>query len=266
MTGRIPAPWQWHSRQGTNCTENRDACGILECGTYTFCVVVDASPRGERGIPFNACWIASVLDRLGPGLPSIDAVLAALREGQQHLRAGRFFAEKASYIAVLLPRDAQDAHVFWCGDCTLGIQSPEGTIEWLTRPHTLDNVLEDLNLDADATKRHIVTRTLNARRFQTPEVRTIPAHAPGWWVLATDGYRYQETDDTGHPKDDCSALLIGNGLAAGTATAQTNLLVRTFPATNDGHGPRAMASRAPGTDFGTDRIHLAPLSPDGIQD
>ena len=153
--------------------------------------------------------------------------LAELHEGQKHLRTERFFAEKASYTAFLLPHEAKDAYVFCCGDCTLGAQSPDGNIEWLTRTHTLVTALEELGISADASKQHIVTRTLNAKRFQKPEVHVVPANVSGLWVLATDGYRYRESDDTGHPKDDCSALLIGSGLEAKPAIDHTNLFVRT---------------------------------------
>ncbi|RKE39103.1 hypothetical protein B0G76_5496 [Paraburkholderia sp. BL23I1N1] len=110
MNDRSPATWQWYSRQGTTCTENRDACGIFQSAAYTFSVVVDASPRGERGIQFNTCWITTVLDRMSPELPSVASVLSALHEGQKHLRTERFFAEKASYAAFLFPREAKDGY------------------------------------------------------------------------------------------------------------------------------------------------------------
>ena len=229
MNDRSPAMWRWYSRQGTTCAENRDACGIFHSAAYTFSVVVDASPCGERGIQFNTCWITAVLDRMSPELPSVASVLAVLHEGQKHLRTERFFAEKASYAAFLLPREAKDAYAFCCGDCTLGARFPDGNIEWLTRTHTLVTALEEQDINADASKRHIVTRTLNAKRFQKPEVHVVPAIAFGSWILATDGYRYRESDDTGHPKDDCSALLIGSGLEAEPAAAHNNLFVRTSP-------------------------------------
>ncbi|WP_175958499.1 hypothetical protein [Burkholderia sp. BCC0405] len=232
MNDRIPATWQWYSTQGTTCADNRDACGIFESKTYTFSIVMDAAPRGERGVQFNACWIAQVLDRMSPDLPSIEAVLATLEEAQQHLRTERFFVEKASYIAFLLPRDARAAYVFYCGDCTLGIRSQDGNIEWLTRPHTAISALEDLGMNAEASARHTVTRTLNAKRFQAPEIQVLDAHASGVWVLATDGYHYRETDDKGRPTDDCSYLLIGSSLDANPVPLPTNLFIRPSP-TND---------------------------------
>ena len=82
MNDRIPVIWQWYSTQGATCSENRDACGIFESETYTFSIVMDAAPRGERGVQFNACWIAQVLDRMSPDLPSIASVLSALHEAQ----------------------------------------------------------------------------------------------------------------------------------------------------------------------------------------
>ena len=151
MNDRSPAMWRWYSRQGTTCAENRDACGIFHSAAYTFSVVVDASPRGERGIQFNTCWITAVLDRMSPALPSVESVLAVLHEGQKHLRTERFFAEKASYAAFLLPREAKDAYAFCCGDCTLGARFPDGNIEWLTRTHTLVTALEEQGINADAS-------------------------------------------------------------------------------------------------------------------
>lgn len=226
MNIQIPAGWQWRSKQGSACVENRDACGVFETDTYTFFVVVDTSPRGERGTQFNACWISQVLDYMGPELPSKAFVLSALLAAQKHLRTEHFFTERASYIAILLPRDTQDIYVFSCGDCSLGVQTSDGSIEWLTRPHTLNRALEELGVDTETSKRHIVTRTLNARRFEAPEVCVIPSNPSGLWVLATDGYRYPEADDTGHPTDDCSALLIGSGLENNPTSAYANLFVR----------------------------------------
>lgn len=229
MNDRRPTTWQWYSRQGTTCAENRDACGIFQSAAYTFSVVMDASPHGERGIEFNASWITTVLERMSPELPSVASVISALHEGQKHLRDERFFVEKASYAAIVLPCEAKDACVFCCGDCTVGAHCPGGNIEWLTRTHTLANALEELGISADASKRHIVTRTLNAKRFQTPDVHVLPTNASGLWVLATDGYRYRESDVSGQPKDDCSALLIGSGLDTEPAAAHTNLFVRRSP-------------------------------------
>jgi hypothetical protein len=233
MNERFPAKWQWYSEQGATCVENRDACGIFESDTYTFGVVVDASPRGERGIQFNAGWISQVLDRMPRELPSVTSVLSAFHAGQRYLRAERFFAERASYIALLHPREALNSYAFLCGDCSLGVRSPNGNNSWLTQPHTLVAALEELGVNSDESQRNIVTRTLNARRFQAPEVRVVPPGDLGSWVLATDGYRYLEADDTGHPKDDCSALLIGNYVGVDQATARANLFVRALPAVND---------------------------------
>lgn len=232
MNDLNPVRWQWYSRRGTTCVENRDACGIFQSAAYTFAVVVDASPGGERGIQFNACWITTVLDRMSPELPSTTSILSALHDGQRRLRTEQLFAEKASYVAIVLPSEGQGAHVFWCGDCGLGIESQDGNVEWLTRNHTLGNALEDLGqdlrLEADASKRHIVTRTLNARRFERPDVEPIPAHVRGSWLLATDGYRYRATNHAGHPDDDCSVLRIGGDFDAEPAPAHRNLFVRTW--------------------------------------
>ncbi|CAE6844109.1 hypothetical protein R69658_06860 [Paraburkholderia aspalathi] len=173
--------WQWNSTQGSTCSENRDACGIYQCETYTFCIVMDASPRGEYGTRFNATWIAEVLDRLSPDAPSEAAVVTYLHEAQRRLRTERFVSERASYIAFLFRHDQTDTSVFHCGDCTLGSQSPEGYIEWLTRTHTLENAYEELGFDVDASKRHILTA--NANREEIPGTRRHDDHRRSCYPL-----------------------------------------------------------------------------------
>lgn len=233
MNRQNPAGWQWHSKKGSACQENRDACGVFETDAYTFFIVADASPRGERGTQFNSCWISQVLNHLSHELPSEASVLAALRAGQKHLRAERFIAERASYIAIVLSRDTRDIYVFFCGDCSLGMRALDGGIKWLTQPHTLNRALGELGIDADTSKRHIVTRTLNAKRFDAPEVRVIPSTSSRILVLATDGFRYPETDDTGNPTDDYSALFIGGNLESNPTTTNANLFVRTSSMPNN---------------------------------
>ena len=218
--------WRWHSVQGSACTENRDACGVYQCAAYTFSVVMDTAPRGANGARFNATWLGNVREQLRPELPSERSILAIFREAQRHLRIERLFDEKASYIATLIPRGAKSALAFSCGDCSLGFRSPDGAIEWLTKTDTLLNAYEDLGIRADASNRHIVIRTLNAKKFRAPTVSTVTRSAPGSWVLATDGYRYPDDDETGHPMDDRSFLLVGKGMPEETNSAHANLFVR----------------------------------------
>jgi hypothetical protein len=218
--------WHWHSVQGAACTENRDACGVYQCAAYTFSVVMDAAPRGLNGVRFNATWLSKVLEQLGPEVPSEPSLLAIFQEAQKHLRAERLFDARASYIATVVPPGAKSALVFSCGDCSLGFRSPDRSIEWLTKPHTLLNAYEELGLRSDASKRHIVTQTLNATKFKTPTVSTVTRRSPGSWVLATDGYRYADNDDPKQPVDDCSFLLVGTELQQAPESAHANLFVR----------------------------------------
>ncbi|WP_147297826.1 hypothetical protein [Trinickia dinghuensis] len=227
MTESRNAGWQWHSEQGSDCTENRDACGIYQCEAYTFCVVMDASPRGKRGPQFNAAWLNRVLERMEPELPSDATMLSVFRDAQEHLREQKFVAEKASYTAILLPRDEPQIRAFNCGDCSLGHRSPQGEITWLTETDTLANTFEAFGIVPDASKRHIVARTLNPKRFQLPSVSTIQGASAGSWVLATDGYRYTDIDDDGRSIDDRSYLLLGTEVESQSDLRHTNLFVRS---------------------------------------
>ncbi|NIF71609.1 hypothetical protein F3J16_15645 [Burkholderia sp. Ap-962] len=225
MTGSRVS-WRWHSSQGARCIENRDACGIYQCSAYTLSVVMDAFPRGKHGLPFNSAWMTRLLDGMKPELPAIADMLALLRQAQQQIRTMKYLAERASYLAALFPHGTREALAFHCGDCTLGIQSVDGKTRWLTPTHTLADFHGQRGWTPNPTQRHILTRTLNARRFHHPEITALTAPPAGTWIIATDGYRHAEYDKTGHPADDCSHLLVWTGLCPNPGKPASNLYFR----------------------------------------
>ena len=108
----------------------------------------------------------------------------------------QFLFNIASYLILLLPKQESDlsAKIIHCGDCRLGIRRENGDIMWQTNVHTAANsdgsfFSEECYLDP---ARHMLTRCLNARRFQYPDVQEI--HSTNrctcrcTWLLCTDGY------------------------------------------------------------------------------
>ncbi|GJH05949.1 hypothetical protein [Paraburkholderia terrae] len=220
--------WQWRSQRGTSRSENRDACGVFQSQTYTFSIIVDASSKGKRGVSFNATWIGQLLTRLESGAPSMESIVSWMREAQQSLIHQGFLHEKACYAALLLPNGSTTAHILICGDCCVGYCPDGGQTEWLTTSHTLAKVCTELGIEGPAYRHQIVTRTLNVRRFDPPEVTTCDRAQRGTWLLATDGFRAGQSFPGSAPQDDCSCLRIGLGIEKRNESDSDNMLVRAI--------------------------------------
>ncbi|WP_180734381.1 hypothetical protein [Paraburkholderia sp. PGU19] len=161
-------------------------------------------------------------------MPLTDSIVDLMREAQQRLRHEGFLHEKACYAALLLPHDSATAFALVCGDCCVGYCPQGGQTEWLTRSHTLANACGELGIEATASWHQIVTRTLNAKRFERPEVTECNGIDPGVWILATDGFRAGQTLPDIHSQDDCSCLRVGAGLPTLSESDCDNMLVRTM--------------------------------------
>lgn len=113
---------------------------------------------------------------------------ARQRELRQH-----YLHEIASYCCVLLDLRSHRLDVLHVGDCLAGIHQADGQITWLTRPHTLSDqpfYASPAQVN-DPAARHLLTRSLNARRFCVPEHRRTTLATGAELLLCSDGYWHE---------------------------------------------------------------------------
>lgn len=227
MTIETLFEWQWTSRRGTSRSENRDACGLFGGKTYTFAVIVDASSKGRNGVPFNELWIDALLNGLPPDRATPEHVIKAMRDAQRKLRSEKLFQERACYAALLLPHASPNIGMaFTCGDCRIGIELRTGEIEWLTEAHRVGDICRRNGSLIGLPNPNIVTRSLNAKRYEDPDILELFAPEIVSWVLATDGFWSDRKCPHTAPEDDRSFLLLGATLARSHDSDTSNLTMR----------------------------------------
>jgi len=182
---------------------------------YVFAIVADgAETKGERPSEYIGRWIQLLLTGLArESIVNEAAVIRQMKTSHEALRRS-YPAERASYAALLLDREEQRAIMFCCGDCRIGLESSEQTEPaWLTPVHSLANWRGE-----KFTHEHLVsplrctlTKSLNSRLFQNPDVIEVGYQATDTWILATDGYwaeHKMEMNSLNDALDDTSYLRI----------------------------------------------------------
>lgn len=131
-------------------------------------------------------------------------MLEILKKEHQHLREN-FLHEVASYALLALDANSGAARGFYVGDCLIGHYSDTGPAWWY-QPDTLD-----IACGGNGDNRHILTRSLKARRYTTPQVVTRNVASGDTLILATDGYWAEclsEGGTFGATQDDASYLTV----------------------------------------------------------
>jgi hypothetical protein len=153
-------------------------------------LIGDGSPRGLHGAEYIEQWMRFIVDEVANAdTPSCQLILNKMRQGQDAMRQ-HFPTERACYGALFIDHLTKAAWTFSCGDCRIGLQIATGEFKWITPVHSSANWRgeEFTSEHAMLECRHSVTRTLNSRRFDFPEVTKITYSASASWILATDGY------------------------------------------------------------------------------
>lgn len=180
----------WFSQQGSSRKQNSDACSVFSSRSHVLALIGDASERGLRGAEYIKQWMRYVVDEVANAdTPSCYLILNKMQQGQGAMRQD-FPAERASYAALFIDHYTKAAWAFSCGDCRVGLQIENGEFKWLTPVHSMVNWRGD-EFTSEHTlpaSRHSVTRTLNSRRFDRPEIIEVAYNTSASWILATDGY------------------------------------------------------------------------------
>lgn len=211
-------PISWMSRQGQRTRTNNDAAAVGHKDHYLLAMLVDAAEQGSNGQGLAQHWAQTIVraalsDKQPPDITSITHLM---REQQRELRH-HYLYEIASYCCVLLNLQSRQLHILYTGDCLVGTHQANGRIDWLTTPHTLSNQPPYSQMPpatVTAEQRHLLTRSLNARRFCAPDSYTTVLEPAASLLLCTDGYWYEHLKqgvDLQQLQDDASVLSLTLG-------------------------------------------------------
>ncbi|TVP61268.1 MAG: hypothetical protein EA349_00460 [Halomonadaceae bacterium] len=184
----------WYSQKGQSRERNCDAASYCETSHGLAIGLVDASER-QASQQFAHHWAKTIVSAaVSSGFDLGGALItAALKEAQAGLRE-TFLHQIASYSLVVINRKSGAGAVLSVGDCLVGVSgtnkpSKSGT-NWLNTPHTAEAQLQSHGL-ADAVlpgAQHLLTRSINARRFHEPDIHSFRICNGYKLILATDGY------------------------------------------------------------------------------
>lgn len=197
----------WNSRQGRCRKTNSDAVAIAYSEQYLIVIIVDAAEknidrrlvggRSHKGKRLAQYWADSCLaDLISTAAYQDEGTLISLLHTKQKLLREHYLHDVAAYGALVINTHTTKFNWWFTGDCRLGLKPDGGEINWLGTPHRLENspLIKVGNTSAIKTKanalaaKHILSQSLNARRFARPERLSSKIPAMQSIVIATDGY------------------------------------------------------------------------------
>lgn len=211
-------PISWMSRQGQRTRTNNDAAAAGHKDHYLLAMLVDAADKGSNGQGLAQHWAHTIVRAAlsGNQPPDITSITQLMREQQRELRH-HYLHEIASYCCVLIDLQSRQLHILHTGDCLVGTQQANSRIDWITTPHTLSNQLPYAQMPpatVPAEQRHLLTRSLNARCFCSPDSYATVLEPAASLLLCTDGYWYEHLKqgvDLQQLQDDASVLSLTLG-------------------------------------------------------
>lgn len=182
---------RWYSRKGQGRKQNCDVAGVIVKQNYLFAVVADAAENsGRASAEYVYTWIKQLIDNISISEEiNQNIVLEKMQDAYLCIRQ-QFLKEKACYCALLIDFSKSDVIAYSCGDCRVGWQYGDECIRWFSVVHSIANWKgeEFSEKHAASPNRHIVTKSLNAKRFNFPDMVGGTYKKNVSWILATDGY------------------------------------------------------------------------------
>lgn len=176
---------QWTSRQGRQRATNCDAAALAIAHGQLIVMLVDAAERSASSQGFASHWCRTIVQRLGQLNEPIDANHAcAVMQHQQRLLRHEYLFECGSYCLLILNLKELKGTLLHVGDCLTTTLHANQQQESLNQPH---NLLQQPGIQIPDS-RHILTRSLNARRFHQPHQSPVALTSATQLQMVTDGY------------------------------------------------------------------------------
>ncbi|QEU01940.1 hypothetical protein FOB65_00970 (plasmid) [Pseudomonas oryzihabitans] len=208
---------EWLSRQGKERSSNNDAAAIGYKGNHVLALVVDASDKAN-GQAFSRHWATTIVKTAMEHSRPLDiGLLEQVMWAEQRQLRSTYLHTSASYCCALIDLGTRTIDVRYVGDCMFGTQAAQTPIQWVLTPHTLYHQAAQMGVqDVSAESRHILTRSLNARRYCEPG-RTSMGLPDARLIICSDGYWNEHLTfgiDLDQLSDDASVLSLDPGAPA----------------------------------------------------
>lgn len=188
---------RYHSRSitGQASRENNDYAGAIFDGDSGFFVVADGISRrgsGQLAESFVSGMLAAHSTQMEQGsYPAEPAAVESLLDSILADFHASLPADQTGAICYLIGLVAHGRlTVAYEGDCSCGIVTPAGAIEWITPPHCKANWRRDRSHCelAQDPARNSVTRCLKINRVPNPDFVWCALEAVERLVFVTDGF------------------------------------------------------------------------------
>ncbi|MEH6387445.1 MAG: protein phosphatase 2C domain-containing protein [Pseudomonas profundi] len=199
---------QWTSRQGRRRANNCDAAALAITSSQLIVMLADAAERSDSSQRFAAHWCQTIIRQLSTLDTPLNPDLACtLIQQQQRLLRHDYLLECGSYCLLLLNLENRQGTLLHVGDCLVAAVILGQPPQWLNQAHSSQ---QQPGVGSNAN-RHVLTRSLNARRFSHPHQSAVAFAAETELRFYTDGY-WAEHISQSQPfdslDDDASILTI----------------------------------------------------------
>ena len=179
------------SISGQRTADNRDALlAELNHGVALYMLVDGSSSRAQSG-EFAKHLVESIkhgFQALAPDQLSAskikETLIGLLKSSQLQVRQ-TYPAASASLNMVAIT--GSFALTIYLGDCLLGRLNKQQKIKWLTQPHCSQGYIEIEKL-ALIPERNLLTKSVKARRFESPQWKVLALRQDQKLILASDGF------------------------------------------------------------------------------
>lgn len=228
----------WVSQTGRERAHNCDLACCCVAENLIVMGLVDAA-ESQKAPAFANHWAKTIVAAaynigFNPDSTGIVDILSKAQKIQRH----SYLNEIASYCLVVVDRCSGEGIVLSAGDCLVGLAGASAhqdyDVKWINSPHTADVPLKALGEPTAATSdfQHLLTRSINAKRFTEPETNMFWISTGSKLILASDGYWRERESDTNteftNTTDDASCLTLTwrtQDLAINQKTDTENLLI-----------------------------------------
>ncbi|PTP11651.1 hypothetical protein CWO27_22410 [Vibrio sp. 10N.286.51.C3] len=180
---------EWFSRKGAERDQNSDFTHIFESANYLYLIMVDPSNKGNNGNDFAHWWGALVVEEIKKEEFDnfYESLVNVMKKIQPKIRLD-YLKETASYAILRITKTTLCVEVIHAGDCRVALRK-EVELTYKTNVHTLANRSQWFGEEHYLCEsRHLVTKTLNARRFSMPDYTKFQMNRSEILDVMSDGY------------------------------------------------------------------------------
>lgn len=180
---------------------NHDCAGVFCDGYRGLFVIADGTSKPGSG-QLAECFVKGILSTYpkhmdqGDGITEYAAVEQVLNSVLAELHTTLFAVQTGATCYMVGVAAHGRLTLAYEGDCSCGVVTPAGTIEWITPPHCKANWRRDRSHRelAQDPARNWITRCLKVDRVPNPDFVFHPLAVGGRLVFVSDGFWAELTE------------------------------------------------------------------------